>query len=89
MDGKVIAYASQNQGMDIIKYSMPPTQFADGVINLNFDQKWDTLMSQGDTDEHIVGLMMANQYSLKKGVELFGDHGEVAAVKELSKIQNM
>ncbi len=46
MDGRVIAHASQNQGLDTSKYSMPPIQFANGVINLNFDQKWDTVMLQ-------------------------------------------
>ncbi len=46
-------------------------------------------MLQGDINKHIVGLIMANQYSLKKGVELFGNPGEVAAIKELRQIHDM
>ncbi len=89
MGGKVIVYAFQNQGVDTSKYSMPSTQFANGVINLNFDQKWDTGMSWEDIDEHILGLLMANQYSLKKGVEIFENCGQVAAIKELRQIHDM
>ena len=40
-------------------------------------------MGECDRDEHIVGLIMAHQYSLKKGLELFGKKAEDATLKEL------
>ncbi len=89
MDGKVIAHAKQNTEVNRSKYSMPLTQFADGVINLNFDQQGDMVMSQGDIDEQIVGLIMANQYSLNKRVELFGDCGKGAVIKKLRQTHDM
>ncbi len=46
-------------------------------------------MTQGDIDEYIVGLIMANQYSLKKGVELFGDSSKASEIKELQQIHDM
>ena len=42
-----------------------------------------------DMDDHIIGLIMAHQYSLKKGMELFGERAEKARMKELSQIQDM
>ncbi len=61
----------------------------DVALALLCDKKWDTVMSQGDIDEHIEGLIMANQYFLKKGVELLGDHGKVVEIKEIKKIHDM
>ncbi len=87
MYGKVITHAMQNPGVDKGKYSMPLTQLANGLINRNFDQV--TVMSQRDIDEHIVGLIMVNQYLLKKVLELFGDKGKVTAIKELWLIHDM
>ena len=42
-----------------------------------------------DIDEHIVGLIMAHQYTLKNGLELFGEKAEEAAIKELKQIHDM
>ena len=67
-----------------------PQQYADGVIHLNLDQDHqERVMEQGDIDEHIVGLIMAHQYTLKKGIELFGEKAEEATVKELKQIHDM
>ena len=40
----------------------------DGVIQLNFDQEpeMEPMTDQGDIDEHVTGLIMSNQFSLKK-----------------------
>ncbi len=46
-------------------------------------------MSQGDIDDHILGLIMASQYLLKKGIKLFGNRSKVVANKELRQIHNM
>ena len=44
---------------------------------------------EADINEHIVGLIMAHQYTPKKGLELFGKKAEEAAVKELKQIHDM
>ena len=62
--------------MDLIK-----NQFADagystkqGVINLQFDN--DALpppeMTKAHTDAHIIGVILVQEYGLKKGIDLFG-----------------
>ena len=38
---------------------------------------------------HIVGVIMAQQYSVKKGIELFGEKGEKAVTKELTHMHDM
>ena len=65
-----------------------------GVINLNMDtpvqvqipdEGWeddDSLM------EHLLGVILVQQYNLKKGLELFGDRAEVATTKELQQIHD-
>ena len=47
------------------------------------------IMEDWEVDEHITGLVMAQQYFLKKGVELFGERAEEATLKELSQIHCM
>ena len=67
-----------------------PMQYADGVLHLNLDEKPGVgPMDEVDVGEHIVGLIMAHQYALKKGLELFGDKDEEADVKELKQIHDM
>ena len=46
-------------------------------------------MGEDEICEHIVGLIMAQQYTLKKGLELFGEKAEEAAIKELQQIHDM
>ena len=65
-----------------------------GVINLNMDtpvqvqapdEGWeddDSLM------EHLLGVILVQQYNLKKGLELFGDRAEAATTKQLQQIHD-
>ena len=50
------------------------------MINLNLsDPTYDRQkMHEQEVEEHILGLIMAHQYSMKKGIELFGEKGEEA-----------
>ncbi len=89
MDEKVIAYVAQNEEVDRGKYSIAPTQFSDRVIEINFDQQWDTVMSQGGIEEYIVSLIMANSHLLKKVVKQFDNHNKVTAIKELIQVHDM
>jgi hypothetical protein len=62
-----------------------------GVINLVFDENAPppTELSPKETDSHILGVILANQYNLKKGKELFGDRCDKAVMAELSEIDGL
>ncbi len=68
---------------------MPPTQYANGVINLNLIDEKCAPIDEYDLDEHIIGLIMAHQYSMKKGIKLFGEKIEKATLKEIKQIHDM
>eukprot|EP00957_Ditylum_brightwellii_P036209 2743355-Ditylum_brightwellii.AAC.1 len=38
--------------------------------------------------EHLLGVILVQQYNLKKGLELFGDRAEIATSKELQQIHD-
>ena len=40
-------------------------------------------------DSHILGVILVNQYNLKKGKELFGDSADEAVMAELSEIDGL
>ena len=46
-------------------------------------------MTQEEIDVHVVGLIMSNQYSLKKGYDLFGERVGAVTEKELQQIHDM
>ena len=46
-------------------------------------------MDAKDVTLHIIGVIMAEQYSINKGLRLFGQDGEKAVTKELSQMHNM
>ena len=65
-----------------------------GVINLNMDtlvqvQTPDEGSQDNDSlTEHLLGVILVQQYNLKKGLELFGDRAEVTMTKELQQIHD-
>ena len=65
----------------------------DGVAHISFEKEGSvaspTAMSEEESDSHVVGITLAQQHSLKKGLKLFGDAGDQAVEKELSSIHNM
>ena len=46
-------------------------------------------LSPEDIDLHILGVILANRYNLKKGKELFGDRSDKAVMAELSEIDGL
>ena len=56
-----------------------------GVISLNLDtpmQAPDEGWEDNDTfTEHLLGVILVQQYNLKKGLELFGDRADSAMTK--------
>ena len=43
-------------------------------------------MSEEDCKAHVIGVLMAEHYSMKKAKELFGDSADDAIMKELKQI---
>ena len=46
-------------------------------------------MTEEQSDAHIVGGIFAQHFSLKKGLELFGEKSDAAVHKELSQIHKV
>ena len=46
-------------------------------------------MPEEEIEAQILGLIMVEHYSMKKGIDLFGDRAETAVTKELKKINDM
>ena len=42
-----------------------------------------------EIEAHILGVIMVEHYSMKKGIDLFGDRVETAVTKELKEMNNM
>ena len=62
-----------------------------GVINLVFDENSPPPLelSPKEIDSHIIWVILANQYNLKKGMELFGENANEAVMNELSEIDGL
>ena len=63
-----------------------------GVLNVNLDTPIQALDEGWQDDdnlkENFLGVILVQQYNLKKGLELFGEHTEEATTKELHQIHN-
>ena len=80
-----------NENSGVADYDSQPSQYYDGVINLNLSDPTYTRRKMGEqeVEEHVLGLIMAHQYSMKKGIEIFGEKGEEATLKDLKQIHDM
>ena len=63
-----------------------------GILNVNCeapktepDQDW---MNDSNLDEQMLGVILVQQYNLKKGIELFGNRAKEATTNELQQIHN-
>ena len=63
-----------------------------GVLNVNLDtptQAPDEGWQDDDNlTKHFLGVILVQQYNLKKGLELFGERAEEATTKELHQIHD-
>ena len=59
-----------------------------GVLHFNVDDDAPPLkvMTKDQSDAHVVGVIFAQHFSLKKGLQIFGDKVDVAVHQELSQI---
>ena len=62
-----------------------------GVVHFNVGDDAPPLekMTEEQSDAHIVGVIFAQHFSLKKGLELFGEKADAAVQKELNQIHVM
>ena len=61
-------------------------QETDGVIHFNMDSPdHDKPLSEEDAMVHILGVIMIQQFSIKKGLKQFEDRGEKSIMKELQQ----
>ena len=56
------------------------------VVSVQIESKQ---MSETQTDEYIVGVVFAQHFNLKNGIELFGYAADIAVRKELSQIHGL
>ena len=61
-----------------------------GSINVNFAENTENLpsMIEEEINAHIMGVVLVENYNMKKGLELFGERGEKAVTKELQNIHD-
>ena len=61
-----------------------------GFINIEVSQGAIPLrpMNQEESEAHVVGLVPAHMYNLRKGTEFFGEKAERATMTELSQIDD-
>ena len=61
-------------------------QMSGVVVSVQIESKQ---MSETQTDEYIVGVVFAQHFNLKNGLELFGYAADIAVRKELSQIHGL
>ena len=74
----VVSLNMNNENPGVADYESQPSQYSDGVINLNLSNTtydWQKNCEK-EVEEHILGLIMAHKYIMKKGIELLGEKGE-------------
>jgi hypothetical protein len=83
----------------VIDFENKAYKIQEGVIHLNpavtkvesikDNEDYSQGMSAKDITLHILGVIMAEQYSIKRGLKVFGKEGEKAVTKELSQMHDM
>ena len=100
MTGKTYAQGVNNLCFRGVRYTLDEVipndeEISDhkmGVINVNLDTPVqapdDGWLDDEALTEHLLGVILVQQYNLKKGLELFGDRAEAATTKELQQIHD-
>ena len=57
----------------------------DGTIHINIHDSPTLIMTEEERTEHVLGIIMIQQFSLKAGLKEFGTKGEEAVTKELKQ----
>ena len=72
---------------NIPKYNVD--KVIDGTIHINLQDSPTLIMSEEEKMEHVLGIIMIQQFSLKAGLKEFGTKGEEAVTKELKQQHDM
>ena len=72
---------------NIPKYNVD--KVIDGTIHINLHDSRTLIMSEEEKMEHVLGIIMIQQFSLKAGLKKIGTKGEEAATKELKQQHDM
>ena len=59
------------------------------VININIHNDVPRQLSEDEQVLHVLGVIMAQTYSIKNGIKEFGERGSESVMKELSGIDNL
>ena len=63
--------------------------YVNGIAHINVSRKASAKMSQVDVEAHILGVIMVQQFSLRAGINKFGDKATASVSKELQQIHDM
>ncbi len=75
----------------IISYDnglVTPNTYEEGISNINLSGKSESqlVLDNKETNLHVLGVIIAQQLSLKAGLRKFGDRGKMAVTKELTQL---
>ena len=63
--------------------------FVEGVAHINLSQDVARGMTQEEVNCHVLGVIMAQQFSLRVVLKKYGKEGKVAVKKELTQLHDM
>ena len=58
-------------------------------MHLEENEQTPPAMSEEEIEAHIMVVVLVENFNTKKGIDLFGDRSDTAAMKELQKIHDM
>merc|ERR1712127_645302 len=64
------------------------SKYVDGICNINVTPKGARKISKEDVNAHILGVIMAQQFSLHAGLKKFGDKAKEVVTNELTQIHD-
>merc|ERR1712127_877817 len=65
------------------------SKYVNGVCNINVTPDGTQKVSKEDVNAHVLGVIMAQKFSLHAGLKKFGDRAKEAVSKELTQIHQM
>ena len=65
------------------------SKYVDGITHINVTPGVAQKISKEDVNAHVLGVIMAQQFSLHVGLKKFGDKAKKLVTKELTQIHDM
>ncbi len=65
------------------------SKYVDGIVHINVTTEGARKISKEDVNAHVLGVIMAQQFSLHSGLKKFGDKAKKSVTKELTQIHDM